>query len=129
MNSYYDLYVQFLTVSLFHLIFHPISSVDSIEAVLGAHYLNKKEKTQVHKVVNNTNFKIHPHYNESTLENDIALLKLPKPVKLNENVNVIKIATELDVENLNMTGRSEFASSVQIKSEECALLLNFGILS
>lgn len=57
-------------------------------------------------MVNSTSFKAHPGFNENTLENDIALVKLPKPVTLNKYVDIIKIAAESDVNKINLTDPS-----------------------
>lgn len=38
---------------------------------------------------------IHPNYNQSTMENDIALMKLDRPFSLSKNVGIVDLATKL----------------------------------
>jgi secreted trypsin-like serine protease len=43
---------------------------------------------------------VHPEYNESNLNNDLALFKLDKPVPLNERIQVICLPTSDDYETI-----------------------------
>lgn len=53
----------------------------SFEVILGAHRVLEQEASQV--LVKTTEKHVHPNWDSATLENDIALLKLPVKVELN----------------------------------------------
>lgn len=53
--------------------------MSSLEVILGAHNISKTEPTQV--ILTPEIYKIHPKWDDSSLVNDIALIKLPTPVK------------------------------------------------
>ncbi|XP_072516695.1 mast cell protease 4-like [Salminus brasiliensis] len=58
-------------------------------AVLGAHDLSDSSENAIRIAVESHH--IHPHYNSHTLDNDILLLKLHKPVKKSKTVSWIAI--------------------------------------
>ncbi|XP_072394852.1 brachyurin-like [Diabrotica undecimpunctata] len=66
----------------------------SVRVVLGADDVTVKEEMQVSFDTDQSNFIIHENFVDETLENDIALIKLPSSVESNEYIQVISIATE-----------------------------------
>ncbi|XP_044764192.1 chymotrypsin-like [Coccinella septempunctata] len=58
---------------------HCLRDVVSLEVILGAHNISKREWVQVR--LTPKNYTIHPEWDLAHLTNDIALIKLPKPVK------------------------------------------------
>ncbi|KAK9876062.1 hypothetical protein WA026_011172 [Henosepilachna vigintioctopunctata] len=68
---------------------HCLESVYSLEVILGAHNISKKECTQVS--VTTRNYTIHPGWNSKKFINDIALIRLPNPVKINGIVRTIRL--------------------------------------
>ncbi|KAJ8982607.1 hypothetical protein NQ317_005079, partial [Molorchus minor] len=58
--------------------------------VLGAQDLTENESTRL--VLRSTSFIVHEDWNRKTLRNDLALIKLPKNVTLNEYVNTVDYA-------------------------------------
>ena len=64
-------------------------SVDNLIAVFGLHIRNDISEYALKNSYKIINIKIHPNYNQSTSDNDIAILKLIKNVHLNENISTI----------------------------------------
>lgn len=60
-----------------------------VEVILGAHNIKIQEKTQVHTI--GGKIIIHELYNTTSFENDIALIKLPEPVELNDFIQTVKL--------------------------------------
>lgn len=76
--------------------------------IIGAHEIkNKNEATQV--VINGEEFITHEKYNSTSFENDIALIKLAKPVELN---NFIKTVNLLHKANANKDFTNERVTSI-----------------
>ncbi|KAG5886287.1 hypothetical protein JTB14_001506 [Gonioctena quinquepunctata] len=65
-----------------------------VDVFLGAHNISAREQTRVRYSI--TTFRIHPGWNNNTLRNDIALLKLPQNVTLNSFVRTVPIASGND---------------------------------
>lgn len=59
--------------------------------ILGALDILAKEKTQIHLYVTKKNVIPYPYYDPRNRDNDIALIRLPKKVKLNHFVNIVKL--------------------------------------
>lgn len=58
--------------------------------ILGAHAITENEPTQIR--VTSKNFIVHPQWDTKKLVNDIALVKLPSPIKETNAIKYIKIA-------------------------------------
>ncbi|XP_060532775.1 brachyurin-like isoform X2 [Cylas formicarius] len=61
---------------------------------LGVHNMSSTEPSQT--AYNSSMFIIHERWNEAEMMNDIALIKLPSPATLNENIATIKITSAKD---------------------------------
>ncbi|KDR14900.1 Chymotrypsin BI [Zootermopsis nevadensis] len=61
----------------------------SFEVILGAHRVLEQEASQV--LVKTTEKHVHPNWDSATLENDIALLKLPVKVELNDDIKSVRL--------------------------------------
>ncbi|RXN39606.1 complement factor D-like protein [Labeo rohita] len=64
----------------------------NVTAVVGMHDLKKRRRGSDRIRVKS--YHNHPGFNQSTLQNDIMLLKLEKEVKQNKNVKIISIPTQ-----------------------------------
>ena len=69
-------------------------SVSSLSVVMGDHNWTSNEGTEQSRTI--AQAIVHPSYNASTYDNDIALLKLSSAVTLNSRVAVIPFATTVD---------------------------------
>ena len=52
---------------------------------------------------NISDIKIHPNFNNATLVNDIALLKLERPAKRQQNIDVVCVANKEDIEESRLS--------------------------
>lgn len=59
--------------------------------IIGAHDITEQESTQLR--VSSNKFIIHPQWNEKKLENDIALVKLPSPIKETSAIKSIQVVS------------------------------------
>lgn len=73
---------------------HCVDGASSAVVILGAHNLNEEESTTV--TLNSTTFIVHEDWDENLLKNDIALVRLPRNVTLNENIATVPIAEGTD---------------------------------
>nr|CAH7727303.1 unnamed protein product [Callosobruchus chinensis] len=64
-------------------------SAKEASVTLGAHNIEENEETQVHQT--SSNFIIHPKYLQGKKLHDIALIQLQTPIRLNENIQTIKL--------------------------------------
>ncbi|XP_018566478.1 granzyme-like protein 1 [Anoplophora glabripennis] len=67
---------------------------ESAEVILGAYDILVREKTQVRQYISEDDVIFHPYYDPRTLDNDIALVKLPMSVKLTPFVNIAELPDE-----------------------------------
>ncbi|XP_077998710.1 chymotrypsin B-like [Glandiceps talaboti] len=63
-----------------------------VGVVLGAHDLTKSEGTE-QKILASKRF-VYRDYDDEAVNNDVALLKLEEPAKLNENVKIVPLASQ-----------------------------------
>ncbi|XP_060532781.1 chymotrypsin BII-like [Cylas formicarius] len=63
----------------------------SVDVILGAHDIKHNESSQIRQT--SDHFVVHPGWNSDDLLNDIALIRLAKPVDESDYVKIIKIAT------------------------------------
>lgn len=70
--------------------------------ILGSHNLAEEEDTRL--IYNTSTFIIHENWDADTLQNDIALIKLPKSVALSSYINAVPIAAGSDLYE-GLTGR------------------------
>lgn len=76
---------------------HCVMNIDvedeSVVIILGAHkFFDSNEKSRQRYVTKK--FWIHEKFNRSTIENDLAIVELPEPAKINEFVKIIKISKQ-----------------------------------
>ncbi|KAG5889543.1 hypothetical protein JTB14_024952 [Gonioctena quinquepunctata] len=76
-----------------------VAKASSVEVIFGVHSISATTENHVSLV--SSNFTIHYNFNETTLENDIALITLPEAVTLSDEIQPIAIANEYDEENLS----------------------------
>jgi secreted trypsin-like serine protease len=65
----------------------PIGS-SSLQVILGAHTFTAVEPTQQRRNVERAAYRIHPQYNPSNLNNDIAVLILPSSVDITARIQI-----------------------------------------
>ncbi|CAH2017005.1 unnamed protein product [Acanthoscelides obtectus] len=62
----------------------------SMELIFGAHNVtDKSEETQVRRI--STEFTVHPGWDWSLKQGDVALVKLPEPVNETEHIKIIRL--------------------------------------
>ncbi|XP_018329780.1 brachyurin-like [Agrilus planipennis] len=79
----------------------------SLEVILGKHKLLETEPTQ--QTIPTTTYKIHEQFNNETLVNDIGVVYLPTPAKINRYVQLIALPSRADVSN-SFAGSEAIAS-------------------
>jgi secreted trypsin-like serine protease len=72
---------------------HCIYDVKTVKVILGAHNRRTEEPCQQRQTILDSNMKLHPGYTPSTPDDDIALLILKKPAKLDKCVQTIDLPT------------------------------------
>ncbi|XP_017775144.1 PREDICTED: transmembrane protease serine 9-like [Nicrophorus vespilloides] len=75
---------------------HCVEPGKFIDVILGAHKVLQEEPTQIR--VTSEDLIYHEDWSMLTLRNDIALIKLPQSVELNENVQLVKLPTRAQAE-------------------------------
>ncbi|CAG9770112.1 unnamed protein product [Ceutorhynchus assimilis] len=69
---------------------HCAEGAISIDIILGAYNVSDtSENTQQHQT--STTYKVHPEWDSSALINDLALIKLSTPAKINSSVQIIAL--------------------------------------
>ncbi|XP_018332106.1 brachyurin-like isoform X2 [Agrilus planipennis] len=74
-----------------------VNELVSVVVVLGAHNITFRETTQ--QRIRTSTFKVHEEFNNETLENDLGIVYLPTPAKLNRYVQLIALPTRDDADN------------------------------
>lgn len=88
---------------------HCVDIVSGLEAVFGAHFLNRVEATQVRRTVELSGLIWHENYNPRTLTNDVAIISLPTSVPLSNAIQVVRLPEGADLNN-------DFAGSPAVAS-------------
>jgi chymotrypsin len=103
----------------------------STQVILGAHRLTVNEATQQRQTVPESNYRIHPTYNSSNFENNLAILIMPVDSILNEFVAISDLAYQATFEGILGTvsgwGRISDSSStvsVQLRSVQNNIIAN-----
>ncbi|XP_074029593.1 brachyurin-like [Leptinotarsa decemlineata] len=73
---------------------HCVDKAYKVEVILGAHNVTAEEDSQVRLV--SVDIVVHEEWDRDTLTNDIALIKLPSPVKETDAIKIIDIAAGRD---------------------------------
>jgi len=68
---------------------HCMDGAGFVEVVMGAHNIRENEASQVTK--RSTDFFTHENWSSWLLTNDLALIKLPEAVELNENIATVSL--------------------------------------
>ena len=101
---------------------HCIDSVVGLETIFGAHYLSRREKSQVKQQVLTKGLIAHEKYNKRDLSNDIAMVNLPTPVILSDVIQLVylpegeMLMKDLAGEMATAVGWGRF-SSAQVSSK------------
>lgn len=74
-------------------------SAKSCEVVLGAHNIREEEQSQEKFVVPKENIKYHDKWSAQLIRNDIAVIKLPKPVTFNERIQPVSLPSKNERDN------------------------------
>lgn len=96
---------------------HCVDVVVGVQAVFGAHQIDRVESSQTRMSVPLANVIWHSNYSLKTLENDIAMIVLPSPVELNKVVRVINLPKgdyllrDFVGEKVRISGWGRFSSS------------------
>lgn len=88
---------------------HCVDIVSGVEAVFGAHFLNREEATQVRRTVPLSGLEWHGSYNPQNLNNDVAIIRLPEAITPNNNIQIIGFPQGADASN-NFAGVDAVAS-------------------
>lgn len=114
---------------------HCLIDTLSTLVIAGAHDRTANEASQQRATVPARNYLIHESYNDNNLDNDIAMLMLNNPFRINEYVGVIRIAEPTDgvfagdIGRVSGWGRDESGNTVPrlryvdrpiISNAECA---------
>lgn len=75
---------------------HCVDIVSGVEAVFGAHFMNREESTQVRRTVPLSGLIWHEEYAPSTLTNDVAIIMLQTPVTPNVHIQVVQLPDDLN---------------------------------
>lgn len=70
---------------------HCVDIVVGIQAVFGAHFINRAESSQVKRSVSLSGLVWHENYNPRNLTNDVAIINLPAPVTMNNVIQAVKL--------------------------------------
>ncbi|XP_044732386.1 brachyurin-like [Chrysoperla carnea] len=73
---------------------HCVEDVDKVELLFGTNYIYKQSAGQVRMV--SYDLYAHAKYDPKRMINDIALIKLPKPVQLTEKIQLSRLPTYSD---------------------------------
>jgi len=68
---------------------HCMDGASLVDVVLGAHNVNEAEASQV--TMFSTDFFTHEDWDSFNLVNDLALIKLPSPVEMNEYISTVSL--------------------------------------
>lgn len=96
---------------------HCVDVVVGVQAIFGAHLIDRVESSQTRMSVPLANVIWHSNYSLKTLENDIAMIVLPSPVELSKIVNVISLPRGVDLlrdfvgDKVRISGWGRFSSS------------------
>lgn len=88
---------------------HCATGANQITVTLGAQNIRQQEPDQVNLVVKKGDINVHSGYNPQTIKNDIAILKLPNPVKFNNKIKAVGLPTKSDA-------KTSFAGSLATTS-------------
>lgn len=88
---------------------HCVDVVSSAVVVLGAHFLNQAESTQVRQTVPLSGLIWHENYNPQNLINDVAIINLNTPITPNSVIQPISLPSGADLSN-NFAGDLAVAS-------------------
>lgn len=67
--------------------------------VLGAHsYYKYSNETKEIIIRGNMTFSIHENFSMPSAEDDLGIIKLPSCVKFSDNINAVKVSTDLDID-------------------------------
>ena len=77
---------------------HCVDVATSGTAILGAHFItNPNEPNQVRVAFDTTGIRLHPGWDPSLIRNDIALVRLPSPVTLNQFITPVRLPTTAEL--------------------------------
>ncbi|KAK8405221.1 hypothetical protein O3P69_001652 [Scylla paramamosain] len=90
---------------------HCLDGARSVEVVLGAHNIREHEATQVS--LTSAQFTVHEHWDSHTLRNDIAVIRLPRLVTLNQYIATTRLPTfDLNLfKTATVTGWGKYSDS------------------
>ena len=88
---------------------HCVDIVSSAVVVLGAHFLNQAEGTQLRQTVGTSGLIWHENYNSQNLNNDVAIINLNTPITPNSAIQPISLPSGADLTN-NFAGDLAVAS-------------------
>ncbi|KAJ8933220.1 hypothetical protein NQ318_010588 [Aromia moschata] len=71
-------------------------SIRRVTVVLGAHNVSAEEDTQ--NRIAGASVLVHEDYNDTSFQNDLALIKLSEPATLNEYIQVVKLPARADAD-------------------------------
>lgn len=96
---------------------HCVDIVVGLQAIFGAHLIDRKEVTQTRISVPMNKLIWHANYSSKTLKNDIAMINLPTAVVLSSVVKVVNLPKGDDLtrnfvgEKVRISGWGRFSSS------------------
>lgn len=88
---------------------HCVDIVSSAVVVLGAHFLNQAEDTQLRQTIPASGLIWHENYNSQNLNNDVAIINLNSPITPSNVIRPISLPSGADLSN-NFVGDLAVAS-------------------
>jgi len=76
---------------------------DILKVRIGEYDVTTTAEPLPHQEFNISDIQIHPNFNNATLVNDIALLKLERPAKRQQNIDVVCVASEEEIEESRLS--------------------------
>lgn len=97
---------------------HCVDVVVGMQAIFGAHLIDRFETSQTRMSIALKNLVYHANYSSKTLRNDIAMISLPTPVVLSSIIKVINLPSGDDLtrdfvgEKVRISGWGRFSASM-----------------
>lgn len=98
-----------------HCCFHNGEEVNHVQAILGAHSLYDRYE-HGRRIVNVAELVIHPDWDPSTFNNDMALLRLANTIQLTDTIDTVRLPYR-SISSFNFAGAGAVASGWGIAAE------------
>lgn len=82
------------------LLSHISRNISNVEVIVGAHNIGDDEPTQQRRNLKPENLKLHEDWIDIMAQNDLGIIYLEEPIKLNDLVKAVTLPTWNDTKNL-----------------------------